>query len=165
MDFGHRVAPAQGLAKLEVDALVLVVAAGPARRAPRRAARDLLADAVAQGDLALKKGKSLYLHRPAGFAAQRSSSRSPADAVGEVVQGRGRAGLRALKGGGAKSLAVAWAGRGSMSDASCRRRGARPGRRDLSLPAHQAERAGRVGRESLTLVCQKSEAEGGAGRA
>ncbi len=28
MDFGHRVAPPQGLGKLEVDALVLVVAAG-----------------------------------------------------------------------------------------------------------------------------------------
>ena len=57
MDFGHRVAPPQGLGKLEVDALVLVVAAGSVDSGLGAPLADLLADAVAQGDLALKKGK------------------------------------------------------------------------------------------------------------
>jgi len=110
MDFGHRVAPAQGLAKLEVDALVLVVAAGAAEGSLGAPLAELLADAVAQGDLALKKGKSLYLHRPAGFAARRVVVTVAADAEPRSFKAAVAQGFSALKGGGARSLAVAWAG-------------------------------------------------------
>ena len=91
MDFGHRVAPPQGLGKLEVDALVLVVAAGSIDSGLGAPLADLLADAVAEGDLALKKGKTLYLHRPAGFAARRVVVAGRGRCRGQVVQGRGRA--------------------------------------------------------------------------
>src|SRR6185295_8039536 len=117
MDFGHRVAPAQGLAKLEVDALVLVVAAGTLDTGLGTPLADLLADAVAAGDLTLKKGKSLYLHRPAGFAAQRVVVSVAADGTAKSFKAAVAQGFAALKGGGAKRLAVAWAGSGAMSDA------------------------------------------------
>jgi leucyl aminopeptidase len=117
MDFGHRVAPPQGLGKLEVDALVLVVAAGAIDKGLGAPLADLLADAVAEGDLALKKGKTLYLHRPAGFAARRVVVAVAADAAAKSFKTAVAQGFSALKGGGAKSLAVAWGGSGTMSDA------------------------------------------------
>ena len=117
MDFGHRVAPPQGLGKLEVDALVLVVAAGAIDKGLGAPLADLLADAVAEGDLALKKGKTLYLHRPAGFAAARVVVAVAADAAAKSFKAAVAQGFAAIKGGGAKSLAVAWGGSGTMSDA------------------------------------------------
>ena len=53
-----------------------------ARRRERSARRwrRCIADAVGDGDLALKKGKPLYLHRPAGVAA-RPRRRSPSPAT------------------------------------------------------------------------------------
>ncbi|MEO5883798.1 MAG: leucyl aminopeptidase [Caldimonas sp.] len=160
MDFGHRVAPALGLAKLEVDALVLVVAAGPVDSGVGAPLADLLADAVAQGDLALKKGKTLYLHRPAGFAARRVVVTVAADAAAKSFKAAVAQGFGALRGGGARSLAVAWAGSGEMSDAHAEAavlaladatylyRHSKP-----SAPAPWAA-------DSLTLICRKTEAKG-----
>ena len=159
MDFGHRVAPAQGLAKLEVDALVLVVAAGPLDKGLGTPLADLLADAVATGDLTLKKGKSLYLHRPAGFAAQRVVVSVAADGTAKSFKAAVTQGFGALKGGGAKRLAVAWAGSAAISDAHAEAavlaladttylyRHSKP-----SAPAPWEA-------DSLTIVCQKSEAK------
>ena len=109
MDFGHRVTPAQSLVKLEVDALVLVVAAGSLDSGLEAPLADLLADAVAQGDLALKKGKTLYLHRPAGFAARRVVVSVAADASAKSFKSAVAHALVPLKNGGARSLAVGWA--------------------------------------------------------
>src|SRR3954463_7510174 len=110
MDFGHRVAPSQGLGKLETDALVLVVAAGPLDTGLDAPLADLLTDAIGQGDLVLKKGKTLYLHRPAGFAARRVGVSVAADASAKSFKSAVAQGFAALRGGGARSLAVAWAG-------------------------------------------------------
>ena len=107
----------QGLAKLEVDALVLVVVAGSADAGLGAPLADLIADAVAQGDLALKKGKSLYLHRPAGFAARRLVVSVAADASAKSFKSAVAHALGALKGGGARSLAIGWAGAATMGDA------------------------------------------------
>ena len=158
MDFAHRVAPAQGPGKLEADALVLVVAAGPLDSGLGAPLADLLGDAVAQGDLALTKGKTLYLHRPPGFAARRVVVSVAADATAKSFKAAVAQGFASLKGGGAKSLAVAWAGASPMSeahaeaavlalaDATYLYRHSKP-----SAPAPWAA-------ESLTLVCQKAEA-------
>ena len=73
MDFRHQISAPATLAGLTCDALVLVVtgdAVDATLDAPLAAA---LNDALAQGDLALKAGKGLYLHRPAG--ANRCSCR------------------------------------------------------------------------------------------
>jgi leucyl aminopeptidase len=159
MDFAHRVAPAQGLGKIEADALVLVVAAGPLDGGIGAPLADLLGDAVAQGDLALTKGKSLYLHRPAGFAARRVVVAVAADATPRAFKAALAQGFAALKGGGAKSLVVAWAGSSPTSDAHAEAavlaladatyvyRHSKP-----SAPAAWAV-------DSLTLVCQKAEAK------
>ena len=159
MDFGHRVAAPQSLVKLEVDGLILVVVAGAVEPGLGAPLADLLADAVAQGDLALKKGKTLYLHRPAGFAARRVVVSVAADASAKSFKAAAAHAFGALKGGGAKSVALGWAGIGAMSeahaeaavlalaDATYLYRHSKP-----SAPAAWAP-------ESLTLICQKSEAK------
>jgi leucyl aminopeptidase len=159
MDFGHRVASAQSLVKLEVDALVLVVPAGAVDPALGAPLADLLADAVAQGDLALKKGKTLYLHRPAGFAARRVLASVAADASAKAFKAAVAHAFAGLRHGGAKSIAVAWAGAATMgeahaeaavlalADATYVYRHSKP-----SAPSPWAA-------ESLTLVCQKAEAK------
>ena len=159
MDFGHRLASAQSLVKLEVDALVLVLVAGEAGPGPGAPLADLLADAVAQGDLALKKGKSLYLHRPAGFAARRMVVSVAADPSAKSFKAAVAHAFAALKGGGAKSIALGWAGAATLSeahaeaavlalaDATYLYRHSKP-----SAPAPWAP-------ESLTLICQKGEAK------
>ncbi len=158
MDFGHRVASAQNLVKLEADALVLVVPAGAVDNSLGAPLADLLADAVAQGDLALKKGKTLYLHRPAGFAARRVVVSVAADGSARSFKAAVAHAFAALKGGGARTLCVGWAGAATMSeghaeaavlalaDATYVYRHSKP-----SAPAPWAA-------ESLTLICQKSEA-------
>src|SRR5205085_12525191 len=96
MDFAHRVAPAQGPGKIEADALVLVVAAGPLDGGLGAPLADLLGDAVAQGDLALTKGKTLYLHRPPGFAARRVVVSVAAAATAKSVKAAVAQGFAAL---------------------------------------------------------------------
>ena len=64
MDFRHQISAPATLAGLSCDALVLVVTGDSVDAtldAPLAAA---LNDALAQGDLTLKAGKSIYLHRP-----------------------------------------------------------------------------------------------------
>ena len=70
MDFRHHIAAPSDLAGIEVDALVLVAGDGmdETLAAPLAA---LIERAVAEGDLVLKKGKTLFLHRPEGVTAGR----------------------------------------------------------------------------------------------
>ena len=159
MDFGHRIAAPQGLAKVEVDGLILVVsgdAIDPALGAPLA---DLLRDAVAQGDLVLKKGKTLYLHRPAGVAARRVVVAVAADSSAKAFKAAAAHAFGTLKSSGAKSLALGWAGGGALgeghaeaavlalADASYLYRHSKP-----SAPAPWAPK-------SLTLLCQKGDAK------
>src|SRR5215471_15092375 len=64
MDFRHQATTLEGLANAAVDALLLVVVGEALDPALDPVLARLLQDAVEQGDLALKKGKTLYLHRP-----------------------------------------------------------------------------------------------------
>jgi len=91
MDFRHQISSADALSGLSCDALVLIVtgeSVDPTLDAPLASA---LSDALAQGDLTLRAGKSLYLTgRPACAprawcsrwrarrARRRSRRRSPA---------------------------------------------------------------------------------------
>ena len=61
----------EGLCSIQADLLLLLL---PARReawAEGQGWTDLLDEAVAAGDLPLKAGRTLYLHRPAGMKAAR----------------------------------------------------------------------------------------------
>jgi leucyl aminopeptidase len=159
MDFGHRITAAADLAGVEVDGLILIIAGeaiDPALSAPLAA---LIGDAVGHGDLALKKGKSLYIHRPAGVTARRLAVAVAADASAKAFKSAVAQALASLKSSGAATLAIAWAGAGewtdahaeaavtALADASYLYRHSKP-----SAPAPWAPK-------SLTLLCRKSEAK------
>ena len=106
MDFRHQIAALSGLADLEVDALVLVVGlkTDPTLAAPLRS---LIDGAVSEGDLALKKGKLLYLHRPTAVAARRLVVVVAGDDSAKAFKAAVTAGLATLKTSGASSIGVA----------------------------------------------------------
>jgi len=117
MDFRHQIASPDALANLSCDALVLVVtgdAADPGLAAPLAAA---LGDAIAQGDLTLKAGKSLYLHRPAGVRAARVAFVAAGGTSAKAFKAAVANGINLVKGSGAKHVAIGLAGAGTLNDA------------------------------------------------
>ncbi|MEO8311871.1 MAG: leucyl aminopeptidase [Caldimonas sp.] len=106
MDFKHQIAAPAGLADIDVDALVLIVGERPepALAAPLAT---LIANAISEGDLALKKGKLLYLHQPAGVAARRVVVSVAGDGSVKAFKAAAAAGYGALKSSGAKNVAIA----------------------------------------------------------
>jgi leucyl aminopeptidase len=117
MDFRHQIAPLDTLAALACDALLVVLAgdaADPALDAPLATS---LADAVAHGDLQLKAGKSVYLHRPAGVKAARVVFAAAGAPSAKSIKAALAAGLGLVKGGGTKHLAVAISGAGALGAA------------------------------------------------
>ena len=117
MDFRHQISALDTLAGLACDALVLVVdgeGAAPTLDAPLAA---LLADALAQGDLTLKGGKCLYVHRPTGVRAARVVFAVAAAGTTKAFKAALVAGINLVKGSGAKHVAVACAGSAVLTDA------------------------------------------------
>jgi leucyl aminopeptidase len=117
MDFRHQITAPEAFAGLNVDALVLVVvgdAVDAALAAPLAAA---FGDALQQGDLTAKGGKSLYLHRPAGVRAPRVVFAVAGAASPKAFKAAVASGINQVKGLGAKHLAVGYAGGGTLSDA------------------------------------------------
>ena len=117
MDFRHQISAPQAMAATACDALVLIVngdAVDPTLDAPLAAA---LADALAEGDLELKAGKSLYLHRPAGIKCARVVfAATGADTV-KAFKAAVACGINQIKASGAKHIAVALANAGTLTDA------------------------------------------------
>ncbi|HWK84005.1 MAG TPA: leucyl aminopeptidase [Caldimonas sp.] len=157
MDFGHRIAAPSSLAGIEADALILIVAGEAIDPALGASLAALIGDAVAQGDLLLKKGKSLYLHRPAGVTALRVVVSVAADASAKAFKVALAHAFGLLKSSGASSVAVGWAGGGAwtaahaeaavtaLADAAYLYRHSKP-----SAPQAWAPRA-------LTLLCAKAD--------
>ncbi|MEP7295908.1 MAG: leucyl aminopeptidase [Burkholderiales bacterium] len=117
MDFRHQISSPGALAGLTCDALVLVVtgdAVDPALDAPLAAA---LSDALAQGDLALKAGKSIYLHRPVGVRAARVVFAVAGAATTKAFKAAVASGIAHVKGLGAKHVAIGHAGASTLTDA------------------------------------------------
>ncbi|MEO5696832.1 MAG: leucyl aminopeptidase [Burkholderiaceae bacterium] len=117
MDFRHQVSSADTLAALACDALLLVVngdAVDTTLDAPLAA---LLSDAIAQGDLTLKAGKALYLHRPAGVRAARVVFAVADKPTAKSFKAAVACGIALVKGSGAKHVAVALAGSATLTDA------------------------------------------------
>ena len=117
MDFRHQISDPAALADLAVDALVLVVAGDAVDPSldPRLAAA--LNDAVTQGDLVLKAGKCLYLHRPAGVKAARLVFAVAGASSAKAFRAAVAKGIAQVKGSGAKHVAVGLAGAGELSGA------------------------------------------------
>jgi leucyl aminopeptidase len=117
MDLRHQISSMQTLAGTPCDALVLIVtgtAPDPALAAPLAA---VLADALAAGDLTLKAGKTLYLHRPAGVTAPRVVFAAAGTDTVKAFKAAVSSAINQVKASGAKHIAVALAGAGRLTDA------------------------------------------------
>ena len=159
MDFGHRITASGSLASVEVDGLVLIVVGDAVDAALDAPLAGVIADAVAHGDLVLKKGKTLYAHRPAGVAAKRVVVSVGADASAKAFKTAVAQALAVLKSSGAASVAIAWASAGdwtdvhaeaavtAMVDATYLYRHSKPSAPPAWTP------------KSLMLLCRKNEAK------
>ncbi|MDZ7858577.1 leucyl aminopeptidase [Sphaerotilus sp.] len=112
MDVQTLTAATQDYSKLVTDALVVIVPAEAGGWRLPAAVRKLVDDAVAQGDLALKAGRSLYLHRPAGLKAPRLVVAVAADGSGKAWRKALGTAFGHLKSSGAERAALVWAGAG-----------------------------------------------------
>ncbi len=117
MDFRHQIASPEALSTLAADALLLIVFADAAEPPPDATVAAVLADAVEQGDLTLKAGKSLYLHRPAGFKAARVVLAVAGARTAKAFKSAVANAFGLVKGSGAKTVLVALAGAEPVSDA------------------------------------------------
>ena len=117
MDFRHQISSPESLAGHVCDALLLIVhgdAVDTTLDAPLVSA---LSDAIAQGDLTLKAGKTLYLHRLSGVRAPRVVFAVAGARTAKAFKAAVASGLGLIKTSGAKHVAVALAGEGSLTDA------------------------------------------------
>ncbi|MDQ6639287.1 MAG: leucyl aminopeptidase, partial [Pseudomonadota bacterium] len=157
MDFKHQVTAPAGLAGIDVDALVLVVGDRPdtGLAAPLAA---LIAGAVSEGDLVLKKGKLLYLYQPARVAARRVAVAVAADPSLKAFKAAVALGLGALKSSGAKTVAIA--APGTVLGAAHAEAAVVAAADACYLYTHTKPSATPGWMPSaITLLCQKSEAK------
>ncbi len=117
MDFRHQITPPGTLAALRLDALVLIVTGEAVDPALDPALAALLADAVELGDLKLKAGKSLYLHRPAGVAAARVVFTVAEGNTPKAVKAAAAHAFAQVKGSGARHIGIGLAGAGVLGQA------------------------------------------------
>ena len=110
MDFKTLITTPNDLATQRGDALVVVLPVDKSQWRLPKALADVVQDAVKQGDLELKAGKTLYLHRPAGVTAPRVVASVAANGEPKAFRAAVVAALGPLKGTGVKQLVVAWAG-------------------------------------------------------
>lgn len=162
MDFRSQTTSLDGLAATACDALLVVIAGDKADKAFDAALGGAISEALAAGDLQLKAGKQVYLHRPSGFKAPRVVLAASGAATTKALKSALVAGFGALKGGGAKHVAVAIAGAGELSAAMAEA---------LVAAAHDATYVYRHTKPSapaaaalakVTLLCTKAEAKAAA---
>jgi leucyl aminopeptidase len=117
MDFRHQIASLDAVAASDADALLVVLAGDVLDAALDPRIATPLADAIKHGDLQLKAGKSVYLHRPAGIKPPRLVACASGATTLKAVKAALAAGFGQLKGSGAKHVAVAVAGAGELDAA------------------------------------------------
>lgn len=104
------------MAALSADALLLVVAGTSIPNDVDAVVAPVLRDAVKSGDLELKAGRTLYVHRPSGLKVQRLVLAVAADDSAKSFKTAAAAGLAALKGLGVVHLAVAQVGSSRLTE-------------------------------------------------
>ena len=117
MDFRHQISSPDGLSGVACDALVLVATGDSVDTTLGAPLAGALSDAIAQGDLALKAGKSLYLHRPAGVKAARVVFAAAGGSTAKSFKAAVASAVQQLKSTGAKHVAIGLAGSGVLSAA------------------------------------------------
>ncbi|MES2714981.1 MAG: leucyl aminopeptidase [Pseudomonadota bacterium] len=110
MDFQTQVMAPGATAKLAADALLLVIVGGVLPAGLDAPLADSVADAIKQGDLALKPGKAAYLRQVPGVKAPRVAVAVAKDGGARAVKAAAAAGIGLLKHLGVKHLAVLVAG-------------------------------------------------------
>src|SRR5512145_2495959 len=110
MDFRHQISSLGAISSLPADALLLVLAGEGIDSALDAKLAAPLNDALAQGDLTLKAGRSLYLHRLSGVKAPRVLASAAGTAGVKAFKAAVLDGLNQLKGMGAQHVAVAFVG-------------------------------------------------------
>ena len=115
MDFRHQISLPGNLSSLPADALLLVLAGEAIDASLDTKLASALNDALAEGDLKLKAGRSLYLHRLAGVKAPRVLASASGGTGVKAFKAAVLHGLNQLKGLGAQHVAVALVG-GELDD-------------------------------------------------
>jgi len=160
MDFRTLTLAAGGLAGVSADALLVVVIGDTLPEALDTPLADALRDAVKQGDLALKSGRSLYLHRVPGVKAARVVFAVAGDASPKGFKAAVAAGVGAVKGLGVKHLAVAAAGAASLQDEHAEALAAAVADATYTYRATKPSASEQVKLERVSLVCGKVDAAG-----
>ena len=143
MDFRSLRVDGAALTTVATDALVLIVATDEARWKLPAPLQRLLSAAVADGDLALKAGKALQWHRPAGVKAARVVAAVCADAGVRAFRNACAQAFGLLRQGGARSVVVADAATGGLLDSHAEA---------VALAAHEAAYLYRRTKPSATDV-------------
>ena len=117
MDFRHQISSPGALSGLRFDALLLIVSGDALDPALDPALAAVLNDAIESGDLALKKDKVLYVHRPAGVDAPRVVFAVAESSAPKAFRAAAAHAIASIKGSGAKSIAIGLAGAGELTDA------------------------------------------------
>ncbi|KNZ33161.1 MAG: cytosol aminopeptidase [Methylibium sp. NZG] len=159
MDFRHQISLPGVLADLVCDALVLVVTGDAVDAALDARLAAALTDAVSGGDLALKKGKSLYLHRPTGVRAARLVFVVAGGASAKAFKAAVAQGLGQIKGLGAKHVAVALAGVGELGSAHAEALVCAAAEATYLYRHTKPSAPAAPGMSKLTLVCAKADAK------
>ncbi len=117
MDFRTQVIAPGAACRLSADALLLVLVGDSIPAGLDEALAAAVTDAVAQGDLSLKPGKSAYLRQVAGVKAPRLAVAVARDGSAKAIKAAAAAGLGLVKSLGVKHLAVLIAGVESVDGA------------------------------------------------
>src|SRR6516165_6584518 len=115
MDFRHQIAAPDALAGVAADALVVVIAGDEVDASLDGAVAALVKDAVSHGDSQFKAGRTLYLHRPQGLKAARLVVAAAGAGTVKAFRSAVANALSALKGGGARSVAVSMGQAGEVT--------------------------------------------------
>ena len=116
MDFDIQVAAADGLSRVQADALVVVLAGEAAPKGLDKAVAAALESARSDGEFALKPGKVVLLHRAAKLNAPRLVLAVAADGSPKAFHKAVAAALGLLKSGGSAHVAVWLAGASPQGD-------------------------------------------------
>jgi leucyl aminopeptidase len=106
MDFEVVQAEPKAWREASCDALLIVADEHASADGLGKALGAVWTQALADGDFAIKAGRTLYLHRPAGVRAQRVIFAAATAATPKAFREAVAAGLGAIKGGGAREVRV-----------------------------------------------------------
>ncbi|MBL8342857.1 MAG: leucyl aminopeptidase [Rubrivivax sp.] len=118
MDFNTIVPGKSGLAGIDADALLVLVAGEKVPAALEGVLGKVLAEAAAQDDFAFKDGQGLYAHRVEGVKARRVAFAWAGDAGVRALRKAVSAGVATLKKGSVVHLAVVVVGAGALQSAA-----------------------------------------------